>query len=194
MNTDMIMDYHNQTKHHPNHYAASLGYLDWANQPDPFRRYSHTSRIQLPFLKTEPDHDYEILFSPHTLPSTSISVESLGQYMELSMALSAWKESQGARWALRMNPSSGNLHPTECYVLLPTPCETLTAGVYHYCPLDHTLECLITYPEAISTLLQQAICHNGFFIMANGHSDIVIMMWVMLWGHYVFPHSYWDGR
>src|SRR5580765_2837620 len=31
--------YHRQTKHHFFRYARSLGMLDWANQPDPFRRY-----------------------------------------------------------------------------------------------------------------------------------------------------------
>jgi hypothetical protein len=31
--------YHQVTKHHFNRFARSLGYLDWATQPDPFRRY-----------------------------------------------------------------------------------------------------------------------------------------------------------
>ena len=44
-------------------------------------------------------------------------------------------------WYLRMNPSSGNLHPTEAYAVLPA-LEWLPggAGVYHYAPLDHALE------------------------------------------------------
>jgi hypothetical protein len=33
------MLYRQQTKHHFFRYARSLGTLDWANQPDPFRRY-----------------------------------------------------------------------------------------------------------------------------------------------------------
>ena len=32
---DQIIRYHLQTKHHFNRYARALGYLDWANQPDP---------------------------------------------------------------------------------------------------------------------------------------------------------------
>src|SRR6266436_609357 len=31
--------YHEQTKHHFHRYAKSLGFLDWANQPNPFRFY-----------------------------------------------------------------------------------------------------------------------------------------------------------
>ena len=43
---------------------------------------------------------------------------SLGAFFELALGLTAWKEHGGARWALRANPSSGNLHPTEGYVLV----------------------------------------------------------------------------
>ena len=32
-------EYHERTKHHAHRFAASLGYMDWATQPDPFRRY-----------------------------------------------------------------------------------------------------------------------------------------------------------
>jgi hypothetical protein len=34
-----------------------------------------------------------------------------------AMGLSAWKQYQSNRWALRVNPSSGNLHPTEAYIV-----------------------------------------------------------------------------
>ena len=39
---------HIQTKHHFNRYARSLGYLDWANQPDPFRQFEVALLIPLP--------------------------------------------------------------------------------------------------------------------------------------------------
>ena len=45
---------------------------------------------------------------------------SIAILFELSLGLSAWKEHRGNRWALRCNPSSGNLHPTEGYAILPT--------------------------------------------------------------------------
>jgi hypothetical protein len=65
----------------------------------------------------------------------------LGLFFELSMGLSARKEIPGMSWYLRMNPSSGNLHPTEAYAVLPA-LEWLPggAGVYHCAPLDHALE------------------------------------------------------
>ena len=33
----IALTYHQQTKHHLDRYARSVGYLDWATQPDPFR-------------------------------------------------------------------------------------------------------------------------------------------------------------
>ena len=37
---DTIFAYHQATKHHFNRFADGPGQLDWATQPDPFRRYS----------------------------------------------------------------------------------------------------------------------------------------------------------
>ena len=50
-----------------------------------------------------------------------------------SLGLSAWKRYRSSRWALRVNPSSGNLHPTESYLIRD-------GRVFHYAPLEHALE------------------------------------------------------
>ncbi|MGH8648312.1 MAG: hypothetical protein ACREUP_03255 [Burkholderiales bacterium] len=55
-----VMHYHRETKHHFFRSARSLGYMDWANQPDPFRRYEGAPLIPLPLLK--PDDEP---LSPH---------------------------------------------------------------------------------------------------------------------------------
>ena len=58
-----------------------------------------------------------------------------------AMGLSAWKQAGASRWALRVNPSSGNLHPTEAYIVCG-PMDGLSAAstVYHYSPEHHALE------------------------------------------------------
>jgi hypothetical protein len=45
---EIVVAYHERTKHHYHRYAASLGYLDWAKQPDPFRRYDGAPVVSLP--------------------------------------------------------------------------------------------------------------------------------------------------
>jgi hypothetical protein len=74
-------------------------------------------------------------------PAASIHTRAVSLFFELSLGLSARKEIAGSGWYLRMNPSSGNLHPTEAYAVLPA-LEGLPggAGVYHYAPLQHALE------------------------------------------------------
>jgi SagB-type dehydrogenase family enzyme len=57
----------------------------------------------------------------------------VAELLRCSLGLSAWKSIQGTRWALRVNPSSGNLHPTEGYVVWD-------AGVFHYAADAHVLE------------------------------------------------------
>ena len=66
-------------------------------------------------------------------------MRSVATLFELSLGLSAWKSYGSTRWALRCNPSSGNLHPTEAYLLCP-PLAGLPGGVYHYVSRDHALE------------------------------------------------------
>ena len=64
-----------------------------------------------------------------------------------SLALSAWKQYGGERWALRVNPSSGNLHPTEGYLICgPVSGLTETPMVAHYAPREHALEVRATFP------------------------------------------------
>ena len=57
------------------------------------------------------------------------------------MAVSAWKKvpGSGARYSLRVNPSSGNLHPTETYLALRA-FTGMEDGLYHYRADRHALE------------------------------------------------------
>ncbi len=45
--------YHQRTKHMPGRYAPGLGYMDWANQPDPFRCFSGTRMFELPLVRDD---------------------------------------------------------------------------------------------------------------------------------------------
>ena len=124
--------YHDQTKHHFNRFARSLGYLDWAAQPDPFRRYRGAPTIELPRGALADRVPYEALFDGSAVPAP-VSEPSIGEFLRCSMGLSAWKQYGASRWALRVNPSSGNLHPTETYLIH-------RGRVCHYAPREHALE------------------------------------------------------
>jgi SagB-type dehydrogenase family enzyme len=79
------------------------------------------------------------LDSPETIPAKPLTLVNAGLLLELAFGLSAWKQFGPSRWALRCNPSSGNLHPTEAY-LVSTGNDFIKSGVYHYVSHDHSLE------------------------------------------------------
>jgi SagB-type dehydrogenase family enzyme len=141
---DRVIRYHVQTKHHFNRYARALGYLDWANQPDPFRRFEGAPLIALPLLN--PDEEpasppYDSIYQPGAVPCLPVNGRTLSRFLEFALALSAWKKAGESEWALRSNPSSGNLHPTEGYLVLPqVDGLDLKPGLYHYAPKEHGLE------------------------------------------------------
>ncbi|MCX5723831.1 MAG: SagB/ThcOx family dehydrogenase [Nitrospirae bacterium] len=62
----------------------------------------------------------------------------------------AWKQAGAMQWALRVNPSSGNLHPTEGYLVLPQmEGLDLKAGLYHYAPREHGLELRVEFDAGL---------------------------------------------
>ena len=113
-----VEQYHDGSKHHFHRFAPSLGYLDWASQPNPFRSFG-TPAIPLsrgPDVAGVPPVSpsgviYDRLFQPMGDPAP-ISASGIGDVLRHALGLSAWKRFRDARWALRVNPSSGNLHPT----------------------------------------------------------------------------------
>ena len=137
---DAVLDYHVRTKHHLHRFAASLGYLDWATQPDPFRTYADAPTMDLPLSAGRmASARYGDLYIPGSIAASPINRDGVAALFELALGLSAWKQYEKTRWALRCNPSSGNLHPTEGYAVLPA-IEGLDAGVYHYLSRDHCLQ------------------------------------------------------
>ena len=131
--------YHQRTKHRLDGYAASPDTLDWDAQPDPFRRYLGAPLTALPLKADTLAMGWADLFTPGRIAPRPLDRDALGLLFELSFALSAWKQYGPDRWAMRVNPSSGNLHPTEAWLV----CQGVVGvadGVHHYAPREHALE------------------------------------------------------
>lgn len=150
-----IRGYHRRTKHAPTRYALGPAFLDWTSQPSPFRRFEGARRIDLPLLDAEPTPPF-----PGPAPAPAIlDCAALGLFFELAFGLSAWKSFEGSTWALRNNPSSGNLHPTEAYAVIDAlDGVDAAAGLYHYAPEAHALEERARYAKP------QILPHGGFLL------------------------------
>ncbi len=144
---ETVYGYHDGTKHHFHRFARSLGHLDWASQPRPFRAFAGSPTIPMyPSPAAEPS-EYAppsvTLAALRQRPAVAepLSAALVGDVLRHSLGLSAWKRAGTAGWPLRVNPSSGNLHPTEAYVVCgPLPPVAVAPGVYHYAPDRHVLE------------------------------------------------------
>lgn len=144
-NLQTVFEYHEQTKHFQQRYARSLGYMDWATQPNPFREYKGAENFLLPLALEHQTPAYHLLDSK--LPSAPLVKEAISQLLQFSMGIAAWKVSGPSSWAVRCNASSGNLHPTESYLVLPPIMSEQKehSTLYHYAPRDHSLEKLCEF-------------------------------------------------
>lgn len=148
-----VLAYHARTKHRPGRYAASLGYLDWDSQPNPFRIHDGAELLPLARAPLPPGPSLADLHAGSVAPHP-LGASLLDALLLHSLALSAWKEHGRSRWSLRVNPSSGNLHPTEAYLLAPPiPDLSQEPALLHYSPLLHALERRASIPADVWTTL-----------------------------------------
>ena len=152
--TERLFAYHQATKHTYESVRLNAHFLDWKNQPNAFRVYEGAPTIMLPpdpgfpgtgtfaaiaaleqgamtLRKNESEEPEEI----------QLDLVWLSRLLWHSIAISAWKKvpASQSRYSLRVNPSSGNLHPTETYLAL-RGFRDVDDGLYHYRADSHSLE------------------------------------------------------
>ena len=185
---ESIEGYHERTKHHPHRYARSAGYLDWESEPDPFRRYEGAPLVRRPLLEEDPAGTFQSMFDRKDIRSQSFSLNNIAGFLELSLGLSAWKSYGENSWALRMNPSSGNLHPVEGYLIMPPLSdEGISGGVYHYSPFFHGLEMRASFDQRFWSQIMRHF-PTGFF------AGLSSVHWRESWkyGERAFRYSHLD--
>ena len=132
-----VLAYHARSKHALDRYAAGPATLDWEAQPKAFRDWTGAAQSALPRDVVVADISWGAL--PVARPTLPLNTANLGSFLRLCVGLTAWKEYAGSRWSLRAHPSSGNLHPTETW-LIAAGVAGLEDGLYHYQNLHHALE------------------------------------------------------
>src|SRR5947209_20455496 len=135
-------EYHESTKHSAESVRQTPHVLDWANMPDLFRHYEGVPILDLPAGPPAPETSMiEVLEGVSGTTSEVNGSAFLSQLLFYSAAISAGKRvpSTGYRYALRVNPSSGNQHPTEFH-FLSRALEEWPDGRYYYRPSSHMPE------------------------------------------------------
>jgi SagB-type dehydrogenase family enzyme len=135
-------EYHEATKHSLESLSRMRQVLDWANMPDPFRHYEGVPVLDLPADPPTPETPaLDILRGISGTTAVGDGPTFLSQLLFYSAAISASKRvpSTGYNYALRVNPSSGNLHPTEFH-FVTRGLKGWPDGLYHYDPSRHMAE------------------------------------------------------
>ncbi|MGA2214024.1 MAG: SagB/ThcOx family dehydrogenase [Bryobacteraceae bacterium] len=140
-------EYHEFTKHTVQALRQNQHALDWNNMPDPFRHYEGVPVLDLPADPPSPQIPaLELLRGargatinvPDDAPDGAAFLSELLFY-SASISASKLVPSTGYRYALRVNPSSGNLHPTEFH-FFTRGLKQWPDGLYHYRPSSHMAE------------------------------------------------------
>jgi SagB-type dehydrogenase family enzyme len=162
-------EYHEATKHTAEALRRAPHFLDWASMPDPFRHYEGVPVLDLPGDPPNPETPaLEVLQGVSGGTFADDGPKFLSQLLFYSAAISASKRvpSTGYRYALRVNPSSGNLHPTEFH-FLTRGLKDWPGGLYHYRPSSHMAE-------------QRAV--GGFEMkLVGGSAPIVFVLTSIAW-------------
>jgi SagB-type dehydrogenase family enzyme len=147
-NTDLqaTWSYHNGTKHSQESIATDRHFLDWQNQPLPFKIYQSLEPIPLP---------RDLLFSgvpalaaisapPPDLHGPSVlSLPLLASLLYFSAGITKSKRYPGGEILFRAAACTGALYHIELYLVCGDLPE-LEAGVYHFGPGDFALRRLRT--------------------------------------------------
>jgi len=136
-------DYHDATKHTVASVMYSSHFLDWSNEPSPFRAYPGAPRVALARRPAPIPGGTLATIAALGEPARDVGLDadSLASFLFHSVAISAWKEvaTTGFRYSLRVDPSSGNLHPTETWLAL-RGVPGFDDGLWHYDVRAHALE------------------------------------------------------
>jgi len=156
--------YHQRTKHHFHAFAPGPGRMDWTSQPEEFRRHWNAPVTPLPQPDTDPGPTYGSLYDLRNSP-LPVNIDTISSFFYHSLAVSAWKNRAGATWALRVNPSSGNLHPLEAYLAIGGG-NSLDQGpaIFHYDPRAHALERLQRLPADLWAGMMPGMPPGAFLV------------------------------
>jgi SagB-type dehydrogenase family enzyme len=141
---DAAWTYHNSTKHSHESIYSDPHYLDWENQPLPFKVYKTLAPIPLPrdlLSSGVPALSAISAANPPLATPLALSQPLLASLLYFSAGITRRRRYAGGEILFRAAACTGALYHIELYLVcgdLPD----LQAGVYHFGPTDFALRCL----------------------------------------------------
>lgn len=195
-NLEVTWTYHNATKHSYRSVRNSSHFLDWENQPLPFKIYSTLEPISLPNPMDQPPGMPALeAISGLSAPLEGECVpdlKTLAQILYFSAGITKRRKYPGGEIYFRAAACTGALYETDLYVVcgnLPD----LEAGLYHFSVHDFALRQL-RQGDYRGTLVQASGNES-----ATSHSPVIVVCtgtyWRNAWKYRArtYRHFFWDS-
>jgi SagB-type dehydrogenase family enzyme len=139
-NLEAAWGYHNATKHSYASVRNNPHFMDWANQPLPFKAYAALEPLPLPreVRQTGVAALSAIAERVPTEANAAPDLEALAQLLYLSAGITRHRKHPGGEIYFRAAACTGALYEVELYVVCGNLAD-LEAGVYHFAPADFAL-------------------------------------------------------
>src|SRR5580698_2260163 len=186
--------YHNATKHSYASVHHNPHFLDWTNQPLPFKAYTALEPLALPRegRQTGVAALSAIAESIHADSSAVPDLEALAQLLYLTAGITRHRKYPGGDIHFRAAACTGALYEVELYVVCGNLVD-LEAGVYHFSPAEFALRRLRTgdYRGRLSeaTASETAVIHAPLTIICT------CTYWRNAWKYQArtYRHFGWDN-
>jgi SagB-type dehydrogenase family enzyme len=139
-NLEAAWSYHDATKHSYASIRNNLHFLDWANQPLPFKIYAAPEPLPLPreVRQTSVAALSAIAENIHAETYAVPDLEALAQLLYLSAGITRHRKHPGGEIYFRAAACTGALYEVELYVVCGD-LAGLEAGIYHFAPAEFAL-------------------------------------------------------
>jgi SagB-type dehydrogenase family enzyme len=186
--------YHDGTKHSYESIRTNRHYLDWENQPIPFKIYSELEPISIPQHLSSPGMTALEAISTSESPTKDQcvpSIQTLAEILYLSAGVTKRRSYPGGEILFRAAACTGALYHIDLY-LVSGDLPDLRAGVYHFGPHDFALRRLRDGD------------YRGVLVQASGSAPAVVnaplilvcasTYWRNAWKYQsrAYRHCYWD--
>ena len=139
-NLEAAWKYHNTSKHSYASVHNNPHFLDWSNQPLPFKAYTTLEPLRLPreVRQTGVAALSAIAESIHLEAKVGPDLEALAQLLYLTAGITRHRKYPGGDIYFRAAACTGALYEVEVYVVCGNLID-LEAGVYHFAPAEFAL-------------------------------------------------------
>jgi len=193
-NSEAAWAYHEATKHSYLSIRTNPHFLDWANQPLPFKIYPALERLRLPG-EVRPRGITALSTIAESVPADTVAVPDLGvvaQLLYLSAGITRQRKYPGGEIYFRAAACTGALYEVELY-LVCGDLANLEAGLYHFAPAEFGLRRLRVgdYRAVLveATAAEPAIAHAPVVIACT------CIYWRNAWKYQArtYRHFGWDN-